>query len=249
MSIQKANKNEVRKEIAALIDRIKELSDRIGTQREIPQSELDVILHRIEELHRKTVVWSYLNTLPEEIAHGEDWNENLISEPEEDSKIGDSIIQKPEPVNIEPPVAVEEEKPVAPSEPSEPEPKNVEETPRISMEFGHITSVSTTEPTNPQPVHPEPQIPKAEPTNIPPPQQPKLKDIRSFIGFNEKLMYIRQVFGGNANAYDDALNQINTMNSYDEAGTFLSTLEAEYQWNKSNEPVAIFMQTVKRRFS
>ena len=254
MSIQKANKNEVRKEIAALIDRIKELSDRIGTQREIPQSELDVILHRIEELHRKTVVWSYLNTLPEEIAH--DWNENLISEPEEDSKIEDPKIQKPEPVNIEPPVAVEEEnpvapvsQPVAPPEASEPEPKYVEETPRISMEFGHITSVSTTEPTNPQPVHPEPQMPKAEPTHIPTPQQPALKDIRSFIGFNEKLMYIRQVFGGSANAYDDALNQINTMHSYDEAGAFLSTLEAEYKWNTSSEPVAIFMQTVKRRFS
>jgi hypothetical protein len=62
-------------------------------------------------------------------------------------------------------------------------------------------------------------------------------------------MYIRQVFGGSAEAYDEALNQINAMHSYDEAGAFLSILEAEYKWNKDNEPVAIFMQTVKRRFS
>lgn len=54
--MQKANKNDVRKEIADLITRIKEQSDRIGKEREIPQSELDLILYRIEELHKKTVV-------------------------------------------------------------------------------------------------------------------------------------------------------------------------------------------------
>ncbi|MGL4597506.1 MAG: hypothetical protein ACRCYO_08265, partial [Bacteroidia bacterium] len=67
MSHQKTNKNEIRKEIAALIDSIKKQSDHIGFTREIPQVELDLIIHQIERLYRRSVVFSYLNGLPEEI--------------------------------------------------------------------------------------------------------------------------------------------------------------------------------------
>jgi|GEM_PF-1273082 len=232
MSIQKANKNEVRKEIAALIDRIKEQSDRIGTQREIPQSELDVILHRIEELHRRTVVWSYLNTLPEEVQSEKEWVDNLISEKE--LEIVTVPVVQPEVEKL----------------PPAPEPKVIPLIPRVDVVKEEPVlkeePVAKEEPAQPVVQQIPVELPKTEPL---PPAAPTLKDIRSFIGFNEKLMYLRQLFGGDASAYDETLNQINTMNSIAEAESYLSVVGGEYKWNKDNEAVIIFLQTVKRRFS
>lgn len=76
-----------------------------------------------------------------------------------------------------------------------------------------------------------------------------LRDLQSFIGFNEKLMYIRQVFRGNHVAYDEAVKVINAMRSMNEAHPFLEYLAEEFKWTKDNEPVGIFKETVKRRFS
>ena len=60
------SKYQVRKEIAELIDSIKEHSDNIGDIRYIPQLELESILHKIEKLYEKSIVFNYLNSLPEE---------------------------------------------------------------------------------------------------------------------------------------------------------------------------------------
>lgn len=211
-------KSEIRKEIADLINRIKEQSDRIGNQREIPQMELDLILHRIEELHRKTVVWSYLNEQPET------------------ASVQDAVgsMQSSQPVTSTPDLQekllkndIQAEKFEAPANP---EPV-IEQTPVPAME----TKLSD---------------PDSRPgSDQAPPGDDKRKDIRSFIGFNEKLMYIRQVFGGNNAAYEEALNELNGMQTFSEAEAYLSVLAGEYKWNYESEPVAIFLRTVKRKFA
>ena len=208
----KQNKYSIRKEIADLISRIKEQSDRIGNQKEIPQSELDLVLYRIEELHRKTVVFSYLNELPEEVPGAEFG----VS----DSVPGVQGAEKNETdVNVEPAA-----------------------TPPPIAEQKVPAADSNEEPVVPS-VTPAPEIRSTEPGIG------NLKDIRTFIGFNEKIMYMRQVFGGDQAAYDEVLNQINSMNSQQEADAFLQLIAAEYKWNHEHEPVIIFLQTVKRRFS
>jgi hypothetical protein len=58
------DKSSIRKEIAALINSIKEHSDNIGTNENIPQLELELILHKIEKLYQKSIVFNYLNTVP-----------------------------------------------------------------------------------------------------------------------------------------------------------------------------------------
>lgn len=239
MSMQKANKNEVRKEIADLINRIKEQSDRIGMQREIPQSELDLILHRIEELHRKTVVWSYLNELPEALsapfpAQSSDTKTAPpveVIKPVEPPPVPElpkvvEEVKAPVPPVVEPPKPAEEvAKPLAP--PIVEVPKSVEEVKPVATPAAN-------------------QEPKAENREQ---RATNLKDIKTFIGFNEKLMYIRQVFKGDNAAYDAAIAQFNSISSWDEAQAFLSVLAEEYKWSKHDEPVEIFTQTVKRRFS
>ncbi len=52
----------IRKEIAALINSIKEHSDNIGDKQHIPQLELELILQKIEKLYKKSIVFNHLNT-------------------------------------------------------------------------------------------------------------------------------------------------------------------------------------------
>ncbi|MGQ0829153.1 MAG: hypothetical protein ACT4ON_12255 [Bacteroidota bacterium] len=59
------DKFKVRKEIAALIDSIKEHSDNIGDNKHVPQLELELILNKIKNLYEKSIVFNHLNTLPE----------------------------------------------------------------------------------------------------------------------------------------------------------------------------------------
>jgi hypothetical protein len=240
MSIQKANKNEVRKEIADLINRIKEQSDRIGMQREIPQSELDLILHRIEELHRRTVVWSYLNELPEEVIAPVTTAEIKTAPVQTAQPLTPPPVPAPEPVvvkQVEPEPQKEPLKgPVINEAPVTPEPPHVVEPAKV--------------PVMPEPPKAEePKISVPPPAHNPEPRTTSLKDIKTFIGFNEKLMYIRQVFKGDSAAYEAALAGLNAMRTWDEAQAFLSVLAAEYKWGKHDEPADIFTQTVKRRFS
>jgi hypothetical protein len=261
MAHQKPRKNELRKEIAALIDSIKNQSDRIGTTRNVPQTDIDLILHSIEQLHRKAVVFSYLNTLPDE----EETPETVIV-PQPATTVAAPEIVAPEPQKTEL-VAIPEIKapeppkaePVAIPEIKAPEPPKAEPV--------AIPEIKTPEPPKAEPVAipkvKAPEPPKAEPVAIPeiktpepPKAEPKApqpaatgKDVRSMIGFNEKLMFLRNLFGGDAAAYDEALNHINTTTSHGEAESFVSVLQSEYRWASDSEPAELFRNVVKRRFS
>lgn len=89
---------------------------------------------------------------------------------------------------------------------------------------------------------PEVVQPAAQPTK-------KFTDVKTLISFNEKLMFIRSLFGGDAAAYDNAITQINTSNSLTEAETVLKNLSSTYKWTQDAEPVQVFYSSVKRRFA
>lgn len=69
------DKSTIRKEIAALINSIKEHSDNIGDNKHIPQIELELILHKIEKLYQKSIVFNHLNS------NGEVGQNTTISKP------------------------------------------------------------------------------------------------------------------------------------------------------------------------
>jgi len=56
------DKNKIRKEIAELINSIKQHSDDIGDKKHIPQLELELILKKIASLYEKSIVFNYLNS-------------------------------------------------------------------------------------------------------------------------------------------------------------------------------------------
>lgn len=93
------NKASVRKEISSLIDSIKQHSDDIGTKQHIPQLELELILHKIKKLYEKSIVFNYLNSLPEE--------EPVIIDPKQIELFNVSDTDKKESKEInEPPTSV-----------------------------------------------------------------------------------------------------------------------------------------------
>ena len=67
------DKYKIRKEVAALINSIKEHSDNIGDSKHVSQLELELILSKIKSLYEKSIVFNYLNTIPE--------NKQTIAEP------------------------------------------------------------------------------------------------------------------------------------------------------------------------
>lgn len=96
------------------------------------------------------------------------------------------------------------------------------------------------------PIIKEPVPQKEIPTIIPPRSQ---VDVKSFIGFNEKIMFLRSLFNGETHTYDDVIAQINACRSLEEANSYLSVISSSYKWKMDSEPVQIFQSVVKRRFS
>ncbi|HLG02601.1 MAG TPA: hypothetical protein VI731_03340 [Bacteroidia bacterium] len=74
-------------------------------------------------------------------------------------------------------------------------------------------------------------------------------DLRSMIGFNERIMFQRDLFENKNSTYEEALTQLNGCISYEEAAAILTILQNRHSWKDNREPVQIFKELVKRRFS
>lgn len=216
-------KKNLQDEISALLDRLNSQRSRIQSD---DASAFDSILSDLTGLQKKIAALQFLLSLPEE-------------EPEQEPVIIPFIPAVPEKVPFVPviPELPKKEEPVVP------QPKPVERP---------VVPVAPELPKKEEPV----VIPKekqAEPIQAPEknitPAGKKLADIRSFIGFNEKIMFLRNLFRNESGAYDEALNQINSCATFTEAETFIGVLKNEYSWDPNKEAVQIFIDTVKRRFA
>ncbi len=96
------------------------------------------------------------------------------------------------------------------------------------------------------PIIKDPQPSKEIPTTFP--GKKNYPDIKTFIGFNEKLMFMR-LFNNKSDEYEKAISQINSCSTKEEANAIIDVLRSVHQWKNDSEPVQIFQSTVKRRFS
>lgn len=227
------HKKNLQNEIARLLERLNSQSSLIKSAENTALESLQSIL---TELQQKLAALQYLNSIPEEnepviIPFIPATNDFIPSIPEIPKKETPVIpyVKPAEPVvpPVVAPVAEKKEVPVVPpAKPAEPV---------VILQQKPVEEV---------------KVPVVEKTVVPPAAAgKKLADIRTFIGFNEKIMFMRNLFKSDSAAYDEALNQINSCNSFQEAETFLSVLQGEYNWDKKNEAVQIFIDTVKRRFA
>lgn len=217
------DKNRIRKEIAELINSIKQHSDDIGDKKHIPQLELELILKKIAALYEKSIVFNYLNsqnTIENEIAKLIEPKVNIeekimveISKAEEKGK--------EEIVNVAPPV----------EEPKIEEPK-VEEVKPVVEEVKPIEPV---------------QIEKPKTVvNI---QKPSISDIKTAIGINDRFQFANDLFQGNMQEYDIAIQQLNSSENLDSAMVYLGSLQKLYNWDEENATMIRLRELVERRYS
>ena len=77
------------------------------------------------------------------------------------------------------------------------------------------------------------------------------KDIRMYIGINDKYNFISELFGSNNEAYEEILDEINTFETKEDALFFLSNsgVTTLYHWDEESFSVRIFHNVLNQFFS
>lgn len=72
-----------------------------------------------------------------------------------------------------------------------------------------------------------------------------VKDIRSAISLNDRIIFINYLFNEDPMIFQDALNKINQMASFEEAVDYVVSEHSD--WDLGSEVVYRFMMAVRRR--
>lgn len=73
-----------------------------------------------------------------------------------------------------------------------------------------------------------------------------VSDLRQAIGVNDKFLLIRDLFGGDSDAYDDAMQTLNRFDSLDDCVIYLTE---NYAWNANSDSVRLLMDLLERKFA
>jgi len=67
------------------------------------------------------------------------------------------------------------------------------------------------------------------------------KNVRQTIGINDKYLIISELFSNNKTAYEEVLDELNKLESYQQALNWLDTnMHNQYGWNEESEAVQLF---------
>lgn len=77
-----------------------------------------------------------------------------------------------------------------------------------------------------------------------------VSDLKKSIGINEKFAFINELFDGDLNSYNEAIDNLNNSSNYQNAQTILETdLSSKYDWNSESDAFQKLKSLVERRFS
>lgn len=220
--------------ILSTMEEMRKLTVTFTDKEKIPQPFIDLLMNKY-------------TTLGEEIQLLDFWK--VASEAEE--SVAESV--KEEPKSAPAPAPVVEVKIEAPKVEVAPQPAVVEPEPKVAP-----APEVTVEPVV---VAPEPKEPVVAPVQeIQPVRQASVSksassadtinygtpvsDIRKAVGINDRFLYQRELFGGDAQRLNQALDAINACSTYEEAH---ATLKA-FGWDETDATVEAFLKAVHRRF-
>ena len=129
----------------------------------------------------------------------------------------------------------------------EPETEEAEEEPVIEPE---LVVEPIVEPA-PQPEVKAEPIVAPQPAPRPMPQQTSLfgaavGDIRQAISWGDRFLFQRELFAGNGELMQKTLDEINALNSLEEAMDYVAD---NFEWDKESTAVQLFENVLKRRFA
>ncbi len=77
-----------------------------------------------------------------------------------------------------------------------------------------------------------------------------IESVARSISLNQKFRFINQLFNGNSNAYNQAVDEIDKLSNYGEALDLISYRYAsQYMWDMSSDEVSELVEILKRRFA
>lgn len=149
-------------------------------------------------------------------------------------------------VETEPEVEVElvfdEEEPKAPETPEEPEKSEEPEVPVVPE-----IPEKPEEPVEPEPEPVVEEQPKAEPKAAFSAQVgAPVDDIRKAISIGDRFLFIRELFGGNGEALQKTIDELNKQASLADAEALV---RKRFHWDEESAAAQLFMNILKRRFS
>jgi len=80
-------------------------------------------------------------------------------------------------------------------------------------------------------------------------QNNRIENLKSVIGINDKFYFINELFGGNAQKYEDIIYTLNNFKKLDDAMQYFSTLKYRFNWDEESEPFTKLVNTLERKFN
>lgn len=78
----------------------------------------------------------------------------------------------------------------------------------------------------------------------------RVDSIRKSISLNQRFLFIKYLFGDNADLYNNSLDEIDQLQNYDDARSFvINNYVPRFNWNVKGTEVDEFFEVLKRRFS
>lgn len=103
-------------------------------------------------------------------------------------------------------------------------------------------------PTPPQPVQKEEIVVPDKPPVIK--RTRKDGDINKLIGINDKYQFMSELFSNNRDLYNQSMEEINTMETYEDAISWLDfNVSERYNWKKDEETAQAFYDVLRTFFS
>jgi hypothetical protein len=227
-----------REEIIRLLEKIIERSTIINKNRDqIPQIEIDLVLTDIRDLYE---MYSNLNKKTEETE--EINNATRRKEYEvvrEEKKIDEQNI---EPLKV---LKTEETNEVI-------EPQNATEiksevnNSTLSFNTNQIIAEKFKDETNS--INDRIALNKTEKSVASKINEQQYTDIRKGIGINEKFLFIKELYNGNIEEYDESVNKINMFHSITETTEYLTLQKMKYNWDEKSEAYLAFKKLTERKF-
>jgi hypothetical protein len=72
-----------------------------------------------------------------------------------------------------------------------------------------------------------------------------VSDIKSAIGVGDRFLFVRELFAGNSETFEETVAHLNSLSSFDDAHNYLND---KFKWDGSQSTVASFLNIVKRRY-
>lgn len=231
------DKKAILKEIEVLIRSIKVHYDNIENEHRIPTIELELITSKIRKLHEKSIIYNHLHYIEEEQLQSAKRMkfDHLIMKHAEDHSAIEEINIEPKRneifnthVKFEEKVSILEKEDAGASQIDQPVLSDV-------SSAGAIEAPKIVE---------EIKVTAPQRESIPTSSFNPIK-LSNKIGINDRFRFIKNLFGGNGAAMEDAIKSIENCNSQQALNDCLNKLKSSNQWNEEEDTVIDFMGLVK----